>query len=450
MAPKFMSKYKDETFQKMYAEVLDLGKKKEFSQGQIEIMYYSVYNFLKELNVENPEQRALGAIKDALSFNESFDNVIILAKCITIHGKNKVNDIYKKKGMNGIKLLYTEIREYYKNMRWRKVNTEQKTIDEITDFYMSHPENGEFQYFLSQKGLDISQFRSMDKKTKKEIAEEFGKKMFREVLYKYSLQDIIENFPEKAPSLFVSIITSDDPEKVVNSFREENTGYALLREWYTEFNAQEEGLTFEAFKHGMIAYLNAKKKGVLKRYDVYTIVDFTKPSGEPRLYVLDMKNKKIIMKCYVTHGKGKGKTTNPFEYVKYVGDKVNSYLSPYGLMKTANKEFKEGKGYILRLIGLEEVNKNVLRRGVYIHKAPYASEEFLKSHGHLGRSEGCFVVDSRVLNTLIDHIKGGSGFFVYYPVREYFAKSDYMKEDILKNPQDLDLELFKTYSFERK
>ncbi|MCD6227236.1 murein L,D-transpeptidase catalytic domain family protein [Candidatus Micrarchaeota archaeon] len=408
-----------------------------FSNGEIAILYYSTYNFFKKLQSGNPEQIALNAVKKGLTFNENFDNTLIIAECITLYGYDNVKNKYDEKGMDGIKYLHLEIKEYYDKVRLKKSNTEQKTIDTIAKWYLNHPQPLEFQYYLSQKGIDFAEYNNMDDKSKSSIIKGFAEDQFRKILKEYSLSDMLTDYPDEMPNLFINIITADEPNDVVAQFKQKkNKTQDMFKRMYVLFDAKKQGLSFGAFKHGLIAYLNAKKKGILKKDNIFTIVDFTKPSNEKRLFVLDMVNKKIIMKEYVAHGKGKGNKVNPHKNVRYVGNRLGSNLSPNGLLITAEgKEYKESKnGYILRIEGVEKgFNDNTKSRGVYIHKAiynglTYVSDDFAKAHGYVGESQGCLAVDPKVSDELIDTVKGGSGIFIYFPTTQYMANSEYMKE----------------------
>lgn len=58
-------------------------------------------------------------------------------------------------------------------------------------------------------------------------------------------------------------------------------------------------LRYEAFEQAFAGYqtLPAANK------DRLTVIDFTLPSSEKRMYVLDMKNKKLLFHTHVAHGK---------------------------------------------------------------------------------------------------------------------------------------------------
>lgn len=63
-------------------------------------------------------------------------------------------------------------------------------------------------------------------------------------------------------------------------------------------------VNFPAFRQAVQGYnkIEQKKKPVL------TLIDFTKPSTEKRLFVFDMKERKLLYSSVVAHGKNSGET----------------------------------------------------------------------------------------------------------------------------------------------
>src|SRR5260221_14753241 len=78
-------------------------------------------------------------------------------------------------------------------------------------------------------------------------------------------------------------------------------------------HSQIENLDPNVLSLSLHAYIHARKKG-LDPKQLLTIIDYSKPSYEKRLFVYDFKNNKTLFKTWVAHGKNSGgfKTTSFF------------------------------------------------------------------------------------------------------------------------------------------
>jgi hypothetical protein len=195
--------------------------------------------------------------------------------------------------------------------------------------------------------------------------------------------------------------------------------------WYlSEINSkliygqlETESLSFEAFNLALQGFLKLKDSLQLKK-NVISVVDFSQPSSQKRFYLIDIETKKILFQDYVAHGRNTG-VLNASNF----SNKRNSHKSSLGFYKTA--ETYCGKhGLSLRLDGLEQGINNLARsRTIVIHTADYASEEFVKKWGRLGRSYGCPTLPSENYTEIIELIKEGSLLFVYFPADNYLQTS---------------------------
>jgi hypothetical protein len=152
----------------------------------------------------------------------------------------------------------------------------------------------------------------------------------------------------------------------------------------------------------------AKKAGRTKR--LLTLIDYSKPSAERRLWVIDLSTKRVLFHELVAHGKGSGDRV-----ARRFSNEHATRASSLGLFETL--ETYEGKhGYSLKLRGLDPgVNDNAEARAIVVHAAWYVSDDFAKRHGRLGRSWGCPALDEKVAKRVIDTIKGESFLFAYHP-----------------------------------
>lgn len=192
--------------------------------------------------------------------------------------------------------------------------------------------------------------------------------------------------------------------------------YALL--------SQTEYLDRQVLEKALTAFHNAQKAGQTNS-QYFTVIDYSKPSTQPRMWVFDLEKKTLLYEELVSHGKNSGMV-----YAEKFSNKPNSRQSSLGLFRTAEPYYGKN-GYSLRLDGLEEdINDLARARGIVIHGAPYVSFEHVASQGRLGRSHGCPVVNTKINRKLIDTIKGGSLVFAYYPERNWMAKSAYLKDEV--------------------
>ncbi|RYG34159.1 MAG: murein L,D-transpeptidase catalytic domain family protein, partial [Chitinophagaceae bacterium] len=151
---------------------------------------------------------------------------------------------------------------------------------------------------------------------------------------------------------------------------------------------------------------------------VLTIVDFSLPSNEKRLFVIDVEEEKVLFNTYVAHGRGSGeKMAQRFSNVP------ESFQSSLGFYSTSST-YQGKHGYSLRLSGLEPGFNNLAEeRAIVIHSADYVSEGFIRTKGYLGRSWGCPALPEKLNKPIIDEIKNGSCLFIYSPNNNYLKKS---------------------------
>jgi hypothetical protein len=151
-----------------------------------------------------------------------------------------------------------------------------------------------------------------------------------------------------------------------------------------------------------------------------TVIDFTLPSTQRRLWIIDMQAQKILLHTVVAHGRNSG-----LLHAEQFSNRPESHQSSLGFFKTG--ETYQGKhGYSLRLDGLEKgINDLARRRAIVLHGADYAKEEFLKSAGRLGRSLGCPAVPTELAPSIIQLIKNGTLLFVYGRDPDYLKTSKF-------------------------
>ncbi len=187
-----------------------------------------------------------------------------------------------------------------------------------------------------------------------------------------------------------------------------------------QFSEQAPALNPKVLKLGLEAYNKARQEGLDKQH-ILTIIDYTKPSTEKRLWVLDLNKHTVLFNDYVAHGKNSGAN-----YATSFSDRSGSLKSSLGVFLTEST-YQGKHGYSLKLKGLEKgFNDKAEARDIVIHRANYATAQFAREHGRLGRSWGCFVVSPTIADSLIHSIKNGTLLFAYYPDRAWLSQSQFL------------------------
>jgi L,D-transpeptidase catalytic domain len=187
---------------------------------------------------------------------------------------------------------------------------------------------------------------------------------------------------------------------------------------YSRLNLAGAGLSENAFTLALKGLDYCREKGLAGRQHIITVIDFTKPSTQKRLFVIDIARGKLLLQSLVAHGKNSGE-----KYASRFSDKKESHQSSLGLYVTLGT-YTGKHGYSLRLKGCESgINSNAYNRDIVLHGADYVSESFIAARGFLGRSEGCPAVPEKLTKKIIDHIKGGSCLFIYHPSPDYTKNS---------------------------
>jgi hypothetical protein len=166
---------------------------------------------------------------------------------------------------------------------------------------------------------------------------------------------------------------------------------------------------------------HAVSRGTAPDPRTLTVIDFSRPSTEKRLWVYDLRSRALLFHEHVAHGRGSGANmATTFSNVP------ESNQSSLGLFRTA--EAYHGKhGLSLRLDGLERgINDRARERAIVIHGAEYVNAATAKAQGRLGRSLGCPAVRPAIATSLINAVKDGGLLFAYYPQQSWLEGSTYL------------------------
>lgn len=165
--------------------------------------------------------------------------------------------------------------------------------------------------------------------------------------------------------------------------------------------------------------LKCAKKNEIAHNNIVTIIDYTLPSTEKRLWVFDLNEKKMLFHTYVSHAINTGLLN-----AEYFSNTRNSQSNSLGVFKT---DFSYGGRYgmAVKLQGLEKTfNDNAYDRFLVVHPAWYVSEDFIEKYGRLGRSWGCPALSPELNDEIVDTIKDNSLLIAYYPSQDWLTKSD--------------------------
>lgn len=177
-------------------------------------------------------------------------------------------------------------------------------------------------------------------------------------------------------------------------------------------------LCYDAFVQAITGYerIGSRKK------DILVLIDYSKPSTQERLYVIDVPNRKLLYKSLVAHGRGSGDN-----YATDFSNVSGSHKSSLGFYLTADT-YQGRNGFSLRLHGLEkDINDNAYKRAIVVHGADYCATSFIASAGRLGRSFGCPALPKELNEPIINTIKDGAVLFIYGADEDYPSKSPILR-----------------------
>ena len=175
---------------------------------------------------------------------------------------------------------------------------------------------------------------------------------------------------------------------------------------------QISGLNKRVLQLALEAYQCASLKGQIKN-PILSIIDYSLPSTKARLWIIDMNERKVLYRLFVSHGKNSGKL-----YAKYFSNEPGSLASSLGAF-IANETYRGQHGYSLYLDGLEPgINDKARERHIIVHGAAYVNKRFALQNNYMGRSWGCLALNPKKVAQVIDTIKGGSLVFAYAPGEE--------------------------------
>lgn len=210
-------------------------------------------------------------------------------------------------------------------------------------------------------------------------------------------------FVRKAPAAAVATTT----DKVISELK-------------TVGSSEIKGIDPHVLALALKARHKAQAMGVTQK-SLMTIIDYSLPSTQRRMWVVDVAKRKVIYHTHVAHGSGSGGVK-----AQRFSDVPGSYQSSLGVFVTG-KTYQGKHGLSLTLHGLEKgINGNAERRRIVVHAANYVNSTANKAEARVGRSWGCPALNTQIARPVIQAIKEGSLLFAYYPDDKWLKRSRFL------------------------
>lgn len=188
---------------------------------------------------------------------------------------------------------------------------------------------------------------------------------------------------------------------------------------YSLLNLSHLGLSKEAYQFAVKGFNKLKEQGQILNSSILTIIDFSQSSNNKRMYVIDLYKKALLFNTYVAHGKNTGN-----EFAEKFSNIPGTLQSSLGFYITENMAIGSKVGLSLILKGIEKgINDKAREREIIIHGAEYATEDFIRKNGRLGRSFGCPSLPPDLIKPVAESIKDGTCLFIYKHDENYINKS---------------------------
>lgn len=173
-------------------------------------------------------------------------------------------------------------------------------------------------------------------------------------------------------------------------------------------------VNYKAFEQAILGFHLVDRKNK----DIIAVIDFSKPSTEERLYVIDLQEKELLFVSHVSHGKNSGDV-----FATSFSNVNGSNQSSLGFFVTEGTYSGKG-GYSLILDGLEQgINDKAKERSIVMHGSRNANPSIINKRGSLGRSLGCPAMPEAVTKPIINTLKDGAIVFIFADDEEYLEQS---------------------------
>src|SRR5438309_362460 len=142
----------------------------------------------------------------------------------------------------------------------------------------------------------------------------------------------------------------------------------------------------ELLDHALAAYHRVEQAGLVRTH-LLTIIDYSLPASERRLWVIDAVRLRVLFHELVAHGRGSATDDDP-ERAVWFGNDPSSRRSSLGTFLTG-ETYTGSHGHSLELVGLDPgVNDHAIERRIVIHPAAYVTMAHRARWGPMGRTWG--------------------------------------------------------------
>lgn len=137
--------------------------------------------------------------------------------------------------------------------------------------------------------------------------------------------------------------------------------------------------------------------------DYCLMVDYSVPSGTPRLYMWSFKTNEVKARTYVMHGPGRGSTAEKPVFSNRPGSNCSA-LGRFIVTRSHGSKIKRS----YRMRGLDLDNQTAWQRGLMIHRSTWVDRHCGEAYIplHPVSCQGCVTVSSRGMDYLEQLIEG--------------------------------------------
>ena len=183
-----------------------------------------------------------------------------------------------------------------------------------------------------------------------------------------------------------------------------------IRQLHAALGPEAADLRPEVLEQACVGYLTLHPTGRIERAGLLAVADMDLPNTTRRLWVLDLKNARVLHHSLVAHGLGSGQLR-----ARRFSNGQNSKCTSLGFYRTANT-YDGIHGYSRRIEGLDKgQNSSAYDRYVVLHAADYVSPAYIAQHGQLGLSEGCPALPPEQFKAIIASVRVGSMLLISGP-----------------------------------